>query len=228
MSITNERMIPYAAALSLEAASVGIVSQQNSGSILTVQLLENHSIQLGGKGLCFNDRDLINAVSTGFGLPHFYPIFFNFNNAFKSILMLLKIKSVLTNKRTSIEKVFIGLIAGLASTAAFANHDLQCMELLENEEAGVALFKVANSDISVWLSFSDSNECKVGYGPPVLQPSAVFTFQNLSVASNAISGWFDHLGGPALGQVEISGNLPLLDKIGYISRKVQKMVPSIL
>ena len=142
--------------------------------------------------------------------------------------MLLKIKSVLTNKRTSIEKVFIGLIAGLASTAAFANHDLQCMELLENEEAGVALFKVANSDISVWLSFSDSNECKVGYGPPVLQPSAVFTFQNLSVASNAISGWFDHLGGPALGQVEISGNLPLLDKIGYISRKVQKMVPSIL
>ena len=221
-------MIPYAAALSLEAASVGIVSQQNSGSILKVQILENHSIQLGGKGLCFKDRELINAVSTGFGLPHFSPLFFNFNNAFKSILMLLKIKSLLTNKETSVEKVFIGLIAGLAGTAAFANHDLQCMKLLENEEAGIALFKVANSDISVWLSFSDSNECKVGSGPPVQQPSAVFTFQNLSVASNAISGWFDHLGGPALGQVEISGNLPLLDKIGYISRKVQKLVPSML
>jgi hypothetical protein len=228
MIIDDARLIPFAAALSLEAASAEIVSQRNKGSILNVQLLENYSIQLGGKGLCFRDSELIKAVSTGFGLPNFSPFFRHFNNAFKSISMLLKIKSILSREQTSIEKVSIGLRAGLAATVAFANHDSQSKKLLESEESGIVLFTIPKSDIAMWISFSANELCEVGSGPPKIKPSAIFSFQNLKVASSAISGWFDHLGGPALGEAEISGNIPLLDKIGYISRKVQKEVPSIL
>ena len=228
MIIDNARLIPFAAALSLEAASAEIVSQRKNGSILNVKLLENYSIQLGGKGLCFKDSELIKAVSTGFGLPCFLPLFSHFNNAFKSISMLLKIKSVLSSKQTSTEKISVGLRAGLAATAAFANHDLQSKKLLESEESGIVLFTIANSDIAVWFSFSANELCQVGSENLKLKPAAVFTFQNLKVASSAISGWFDHLGGPALGEAQISGNIPLLDKIGYISRKAQKEVPSIL
>ena len=228
MIMDNARLIPFAAALSLEAASAEIVSQRNNGSILNVKLLENYSIQLGGEGLCFKDSELIKAVSTGFGLPCFLPLFRHFHNALKSISMLLKIKSILSSKKTSSEKVSVGLRAGLAATAAFANHDSQSKKLLESEESGIVLFTIANSDIAVWISFSANKLCQVGSKPLKIKPAAIFTFQNLKVASSAISGWFDHLGGPALGEAEISGNIPLLDKIGYISRKAQKEVPSIL
>ena len=55
-----------------------------------------------------------------------------------------------------------------------------------------------------------------------------FLHLNLAVAERAISGRLDHLGDPGHGEVEISGNLPLLDKNGYISRLAHKSVPSIL
>ena len=228
MEVTKDRLVPYAAALSLEAASLEIVNLFHIGKILDVTLLDNYYIQLGGKGLCFKDTNLLQAVSTGFAVPRLIPLFGNFNNAFTSILMLLKIKKILSAKLLKTQCISVALRAGLAGTAAFANHDVRCRELLSNEKEGRILFQVYGTDIAIWFSFSKNELCRVDSGVIDVQPTAVFTFLNLKVARNAISGWFDHLGGPALGEAKISGNLPLLDKIGYISRIAQKAIPSII
>ena len=228
VDVTKDRLVPYAAALSLEAASSELMNLFHVGKLLDVTLLDNYYIQLGGKGLCFKDTNLLQAVSTGFAVPRLIPLFGNFNNAFTSILMLLKIKKILSAKLLKTQCISVALRAGLAGTAAFANHDVRCRELLSNEKEGRILFQVYGTDIAIWFSFSKNELCRVDSGVIDVQPTAVFTFLNLKVARNAISGWFDHLGGPALGEAKISGNLPLLDKIGYISRIAQKAIPSII
>ena len=228
VDVAKDRLVPYAAALSLEAASWEIMNLFHVGKLLEVTLLDNYYIQLGGKGLCFKESKLLKAVSTGFAIPRLLPLFGNFNNAFSSILMLLKIKKILSAKLLNHQSISVALRAGLAGTAAFANHDLRCKELLSNEKEGRILFKVCGTDIAIWFSFSQNDLCRVDSGVMDYEPTAVFTFLSLKVARDAISGWFDHLGGPALGEAKISGNLPLLDKIGYISRIAQKAIPSII
>lgn len=228
MKVVQERLIPYTAAVSIEAASKEIVSILKKGNILDVNLIENDYIQLGGKGLCFSDSQLIKAASTGFGFPKLSSLAFNFTNGIKSLLMLLKIKKILKGVGSSTQSAAVGLRAGLAGAAAFANNDSRCMKLLKGEGSGIALFEIADSEASVWFSFSENGDCHVGSDPLKCPPSAVFTFRDCKVASNAIRGGFDHLGGPAIGEATISGNLPILDKIGYISRACQKAVPSVL
>jgi hypothetical protein len=53
-------------------------------------------------------------------------------------------------------------------------------------------------------------------------------FSNLSIAERTLVTGFDYRGEIGRGSVLVSGNLPLLDKIGYISRKVQIQLPSFL
>ena len=228
MNVVQERLIPYATAVSIEAASKEIVSLLKKGNILHVNLIENDYIQLGGKGLCFSDSQLIKAAGTGFGFPRLSSLAFNFTNGIKSLLMLLKIKKIMKVVDMSAQSAAVGLRAGLAGAAAFANNDPRCNDLLKGEGSGIALFEIADTEVSFWFSFSENGDCQVGSDRLDGPPSAVFTFRDCKVASNAIKGGFDHLGGPALGEATVSGNLPILDKIGYISRVCQKAVPSFL
>ena len=228
MIVKSHRLIPYAAACSIEDSSVEVVNRTKTGKILYAKLIDEISIQLGGEGLCFLDSSLLKAVKDGFALPQLIPLLLNFKNSFKSICMLLKIRSILLQKGPTLNKISIGLRAGLSITATFATHDPQCQKLLEDESGGMILFRVANTNIASWLSIPCDKICKSGSGVNSESPSAIFTFKNLSVAERAVTGKLDHLGDPGHGEVEISGNLPLLDKIGYISRLAQKSVPSLL
>ena len=54
MDVAKDRLVAYAAALSLEAASSEIVNLFHVGKLLDVTLLDNYYIQLGGKGLCLS------------------------------------------------------------------------------------------------------------------------------------------------------------------------------
>jgi hypothetical protein len=214
--VKSHRLIPYAAACTLEASSAEVVNRTKVGKVLTVKLIDENSIQLGG-GLCFLDAKILQAVKNGFALPQLIPLLLNLKNSF-----------LLLQENPNINKISVGLRAGLSATAAFASYHHQCQKLLEDERGGVILFKVANTDIVSWLSIPCDKICKSGSGLVRETPAAIFTFKNLSVAERAIIGRLDHLGDPGHGEVEISGNLPLLDKIGYISRLAQKSVPSIL
>ena len=69
---------------------------------------------------------------------------------------------------------------------------------------------------------------KVNSLNPIEGISAILSFNSPLIATQAISGFFDHLAGVGLGHASVSGNIPLLDKIGYISRIVNRKLPSIL
>ena len=228
MKDLGKRVIAYAAALSIQALSDELLKRDKVTRRLKVRLLNDGLVEVGGPGLCFKETKLLKAVASGFAVPQLIPLVLNFKNSIESIFILLQIRKFFSNKEVNCDKVSLGLIAGLAGTAAFANHNLHYIELLKEHKDEVVLFNVANSGIEIWFYFSSDDVWTVDSGEFSLNPTSVFTFKDLSVAHSAIIGWFDHLAGPAIGDVQISGNLPLLDKVGYISRKVQQQVPSML
>ncbi len=223
----GNRVVPYATALSIEAASEELIKLTQLGQILKIKLLPFNRIQIGGPGLCFRDDKLSKAVKTGFALPLIPPLLSNFRNSISSIATLLRIRKILSINDPNMKKVSIGLRAGLAATAAFANHDIRCRKLLKNQKEKSVMFNVTDTQISMMFYFLN-DKWIVGTGDYAFEPSVVFTFKNISVADQAVSGLFDHIGGPSLGDAEISGNIPFLDRLGFISRIVHKEVPSIL
>jgi len=224
----DNRVVAYAAALSIQASSEELLKKEKVSRVLKVKLLNHGLVEVGGPGLCFKEKKLLKAVEVGFAIPQLLPLILNLKNSLDSIFILFKIRQSFLCKVINCEKVSLGLRAGLAGTAVFANYNLNYNELLKEHRDEVVLFAVANSGIEFWFYFSSDNLWAVASGKTSLNPTSIFTFKDLSVAYSAMIGWFDHLAGPAVGDVKISGKLTLLDKIGYISRKVQKQVPSML
>ena len=56
-------------------------------------------------------------------------------------------------------------------------------------------------------------------------PSVELTFLNKEIAFEGLLSGIDQLGATASGEMMIQGRLPLMDKIGYVSRIAQKEVP---
>jgi hypothetical protein len=228
MSISVQRLLPYATALAIEASSSEFCSRNPTAKHLGVKLLPNQLISLGGSGLCFKDKNLIKAVTTGFAFPQVFKFLANLKNGYESIVTLLRIQKILACKVDSPEKLALGLRAGIATTAAFANYDPPSIELLSDFENDVIEFKVERYDLSFFLYRLEGNLWKVNSSNPIERPSAILSFNSPLIATQAISGFFDHLAGVGLGHASVSGNIPLLDKIGYISRIVNRKLPSIL
>jgi hypothetical protein len=228
MKDIGDRIISHAAAFSIEAASKELYERSKVKRELKVKFINDNLVELGGPGLCFKENKLLKAVESGFAFPQILSLIFNFINGIESILILLEIRKILSSDTVNSEKVSLGLRSGLTGATTFANYDIRYKKLLDEHKDEVVLFSIDKTKISIWLYFSSENTWKVQSGTFSREPTTTFTFKDLSVANNAISGRFDHLGGPAVGDAKVSGNLPFLDKIGYISRKVEQQVPSIL
>jgi len=230
MIVPPSRLLAYTAAIGIEASSTELVSRKLKGKHLEIKLSENNLISIGGNGLCYSDNNIIKAVKTGFALPQFLPFLKNFKNGCESVYTLLAIKKIFSGKKSTTEKVAIALRAGITSTATFANFDSQSKELLSDYKNVIIKFIVKDSDISFFLNKFEDKKWNVTSQCPNwnLDPSAVMVFSSLLIAERTLVNGFDHLGEIGRGSVMVSGNLPVLDKIGYISRKITKKLPLFL
>ena len=57
------------------------------------------------------------------------------------------------------------------------------------------------------------------------KPSVKLTFLNRDIAFEGLLNGVDQLGATATGEVMIRGRIPLMDKIGYVSRIALREVP---
>ena len=85
MSISVQRLLPYASALAIEASSSEFCSRNPTAKHLGVKLLPNQLISLGGSGLCFKDKNLIKAVTFGFAFPQMFDFLVKKSNSEKGI-----------------------------------------------------------------------------------------------------------------------------------------------
>ena len=224
-NIPEERIVPWAAARSIFGASVAINGFHEKIPKLVPELLPNGRIAIGQKGLVFKDASLLQAIETGFSMPDLFPMLKNPLSAFETITILKKIARLYERDRPGVENLVAIFRAGLESLAVFANHDPASRELLSGESQELVVFKLADSEPLGWLRCSSEGFFSVGTGFIDGKPSVVLTFSSTQVAFDAVVLGIDQFGAPAQGEVEIQGKIPLMDKLGYVSRIALEKVP---
>jgi hypothetical protein len=224
-NIPEDRIVPWAAARSIFGASVVMNGFHENSPKLMPELLPNGRIAIGQKGLVFKDASLLQAIATGFSMPEFFPMIKNPLSAFETISTLKKIARLYDRDRPGLENLVAIFRAGLESLAVFANHDPSSCELLSDDAEELVVFKLADSEPLGWLRRSSEGFFSVGTGFIDGKPSVVLTFSSQQVAFDAVLHGIDQLGAPAKGEMEIQGKIPLMDKLGYVSRIAQGKVP---
>lgn len=225
LNLPPERIVAWAAARSIFGASSAINSFHKKSPKLEPELLADKRIAIGAKGLVFKDSSLLNAVETGFSMPDLFPLLKNPVSAFDAINTLKRIARLYNRDRIGLENLLAIFRAGLESLTVFANHDPASRDLLSGDSEELVVFKLADSVPLGWVFRPSGGVFSAGSDVIAEKPSVVLTFSSQKIAFDAVVHGIDHMGAPAKGDVKIQGKIPLMDKLGYVSRIAHGKVP---
>ena len=221
----SERIIPWAAARSIFGASSVMKERDGKSQILEPRLLSSDRIAIGSKGLIFKDNSLLKAIERGFSMPELFPLLSNPSSAVKAITTLKRMSRFYDPRKGASENLSVILRAGLETLVVYLNHHPTFHGLFSDFSEELIIFNLSGSGPLGWLSRSSEGVFKAGTERLHGTPSVALTFMNQGIAFEGLLRGIDQLGSTASGEVMIQGRLPLMDKIGYVSRIAQREVP---
>jgi len=105
------------------------------------------------------------------------------------------------------------------------NHHTQCIKLLGKEKGPVCFF-LKDIDVPLITLTKNENACWVTtFDTPEIEPRAKLSFDSINTGILSCLGQINPLVGSALGNYQVEGYLPLMDKVGYCSRLTAKDLP---
>ncbi len=218
MNALEELPFTVAACRALEACSEEWVERGGRGVALQVELMDGGEVRFSPGGLCFaNYWTFLRAVTRGFAWPRIAPLLMRPMKTFRVIRTLRGLAGAFLDSKDLHTRVALGLRGGLAAAEAFARLEPKCVEALARECPGTMVFTVAGEDLTVWFRIGLDAQYQSGSGDPPDVPAARVCFRDLEVACRAVDGQLDSLAAPALGEVSVSGRIPLAEAVGYVA-----------
>ena len=218
MNVLKELPFTMATCRALEACSEEWVERGGRGVALQVEFTEGGEVRFSPGGLCFaNYWTFLRAVTHGFAWPRIAPLLMKPLETFRAIRTLRGLAGAFLDAKDAETKAALGLRGGLAAAEAFARLEPKCVEALARECPGTVVFTVAGEDLAVWFRIEPDARYRSGSGDPPDDPAARVCFRDLEVACRAVDGKLDSLAAPALGEVEVSGRIPLAEAVGYVA-----------
>ena len=215
----------WAVARSMEAMSIEIQRHKPNLYKLSAKILTKSKISLtAGDAIVFGNKNLLKAAGKGFALPEILRLCINPIVSFKGIMTLLEIKD-LYNRSPDKQDVKIFFQGGIEATTCYLNHHPPAQDLMGDEKGTIDCYldksfflgRIFRSNGAAWKCTSRKSDT---------EPSVVLNFKNLDSAIRGACGQIDPLADPALGNINVSGRIPLLDKFGFVARIVSREVPS--
>lgn len=225
MKPSTERIAHWAAARSIFGASLVISRYGPKMPELEPRLLPGNRISIGPKGLIFRDSSLLRAIEKGLAMPELRPMFRHPLCALRSIFALRRIARLYDQSKISPNTLSALLRAGLESLAVFGNHDPASRSLFCDEFDELVDFRLDGHGSLGWLCLCPEGAFSAASETPSGTPSVILTFSSREVAFDVILRGMDQLGALATGKVLLQGKIPLMEKIGYLSRVVLGRVP---
>lgn len=221
----QERIVPWAAARSIFGATAVMGELDGMTQQLEPLLLSGDRISIGKNGLVFKQDSLLRAIKSGFSMPELFPMLMNPFSAIKAIITLKRISRFYDPNLNLRESLPVILRAGLETVTVYLNHHSRFNDMFSDFSDELITFNLAGSEPIGWLRRSTEGLFTAGSEPAVGNPSVELTFLNKEIAFEGLLRGIDQLGATASGEMMIQGRLPLMDKIGYVSRIAQKEVP---
>lgn len=221
----QDRIVPWAAARSIFGATAVMEELDGVTGTLEPSLLPDDRIAIGQKGLVFNQNSLLRAIERGFSIPELFPMLINPLSAIKAIITLKRVSRFYHPNQKMEESLSVILRAGLEAVTVYLNHHSRFNDMFSDFSDELITFNLAGSEPIGWLRRSAEGLFTAGSEPAEGKPSVELTFLNKKIAFEGLLRGIDQLGATASGEMTIQGRLPLMDKIGYVSRIAQKEVP---
>ena len=115
----------------------------------------------------------------------------------------------------------VGLQLGIALRAAIelATHEPLSKNIMGQCPSGLAFFSVGKDGYGAWLLW-ESGRLTSGKGTPERKPDVTVEFQDAETALRAVGNRIDVMAAVGLGEIKVSGLVPLADSLGYIFERI--------
>lgn len=115
--------------------------------------------------------------------------------------------------------VRLSLYIALAATAELAGHEPYSASKAGKLPDGLVEFSVAGTDIAAWI-LKKGGSFTSGTGKAPQTPDATLVLDSLETARKLVEDRLDTLAAVGLGEVRISGLIPLIDGLGLVMERV--------
>ena len=224
-SIPDERLKIWAAAQSIYRTMEFLFPDASLKKIKPF-LLATDGISFGACGLLFSDCAFIKALSGGFALPDLRRFLCHPVHSVECMRRLIRVKSL--HGLCSGAKEIRALLAGsIEAILTYANLHPYSSALLSVDLHSTIRIGVVNSPLNLFVYFDPVVGWKLKQDLTNEPATCTLEFKSDEVARLASWGQLDPWRSVANGSIIIGGQVPLVEKFGYISRIVQKEVPQL-
>ena len=201
----------------------------NCPSCLRPKLLNEKLVSLGDqKDLVFSEKNLLKIREKKFALPELTFLFRHPYSSFKKILILKRFENYIYNIKTNPNYLGVLMSVCLESTAVYMNKHPKCLATIGNDSGIVSFYLQGIDDPLVSLIKSQGNKWHTKTGNLGNESSVRLTFKNIDVGIQSCLGRINPIAATTLGGYEVSGYLPLMDKVGYCARLVGNELPVLI
>ena len=192
---------------------------------LKPMILNQKTISFGSDlSIIFTDQELIKLYRKKIAIPKLVPVF---QKPRKSLLKLLKLRKVgQFFKSKSLEPNDLGLLfaVGIETTAVYMNFHPKCSSVIGGGCGVIEFFLSDDKHPMAVLQKSDNRGWQFKT-KRTMNPSVKVIFKDIEVVKLLCMGNLDHNEGLALGELVISGNIPIMDKVSYCSKIALSELP---
>ena len=206
----------------VEAGTEEWSERAGRGQPLQVETGGGGEYRLSPGGLCFPDHlAFMEAIVCGFAWPRLGSLLAQPIGSWHAIQALRGLSDAMKGNLGPEAKAAIGLRSGLAAAEVYGREDTKCVEAMAREAPGCVVFSVADAVVAAWFRL-ESDGFQSGGGEPREDVSARVTFRDLEVALRAVETGLDSLIAPAIGEVKVSGRIPLAEAVGYVADRASR------
>jgi hypothetical protein len=191
--------------------------------LLEPKLLSSKKISLG-KTLIFSDDQLTRVLKKEPALPKLGRLFLSPLNSVLCIYHLWEIgKFYNSSKNHSCAKI---LLAGsLDAICLYLNFHQRSKKIFESEREYSLSVRIDDSESAFLMTFDATDGWIYKTCKKDDLANASLTFKNQKIACEAAKGLIDPWSALIKGDILLAGRITMLDKLGYVSRMVQKEIP---
>jgi len=221
------RLKPWTLSRSIWASHLQLCFGTKKEQRLFPSFASDDTIRFGNSGLSFKDAKLMKVTSGEFALPCLSNFLASPFSAFLAIKSLIRVGQIHRYNWNDPNYTKVVLAAALEATVNYINYSPACRILFEDYEEASIGFSSLKEGVFLVVSKAESDLWKLEHEVHSVDLNATLVFRSdESIFSTAV-GEIDHMVAVGNGEIQLLGNIPLLEKFGYVSRIVRKELPSI-
>lgn len=121
----------------------------------------------------------------------------------------------------SFHEFHVGLQLGIAlrATIELVTHERRSKRIMAETPEGIAHFSIGPEGYSAWLEWKNG-KLTSGKGEPDRPADVNVTFKDAQTALKAVGNRIDVMAAVGLGEIQVTGLVPLADALGYIFERI--------